>query len=120
MDDEAKRSSSLGRPQINGKEPEPQQGAPHGRSTKANQGMPRLLRRTPEGFAAPETLADDILYGAAAIAEFLFGDPKLRRRIFHLASLKGRRRLPVFKVGGARICARKSTLLVWIADQEGE
>ena len=31
-----------------------------------------------------DALADDLLYGAAAIAEYLFGDRKKRRRVYHL------------------------------------
>lgn len=59
-------------------------------------------------------LADDLLEGAEGIAEFLFGDAKKRRRVYHLAENK---RLPVFRLG-AVLCARKSTLMDWIAKQE--
>lgn len=68
----------------------------------------------------PDSLADDMLYGAAEIAVFLWGDAKFRRRVFYLASLKGRRRMPVFRVGGTRICCCKSTLVTWIRAQEAE
>lgn len=56
-------------------------------------------------------LAEDILRGAAAIAEFM-GSP--RRVIYHQAS-KGN--LPTFRMGDI-VCARKSTLRAWIAAQE--
>jgi len=59
-------------------------------------------------------LAADILRGADKIAEFLFGDPGERRKIYYLAE---KCRLPVFRFG-AVLCARKSTLLEWIAEQE--
>lgn len=59
-------------------------------------------------------LADDILRGADKIAEFMFGDPGERRKIYHLAE---KARLPVFRLGVA-LCARKSILLAWIAEQE--
>lgn len=59
-------------------------------------------------------LADDILRGADNIAGFLFGDPALRRRVYHLA---GTSRLPHFKLG-SMLCARKSVLIAWIAEQE--
>lgn len=59
-------------------------------------------------------LADDILRGADKIAEFMFGDPGERRKIYHLAE---KSRLPVFRLG-AVLCARKSVLLAWIAEQE--
>ena len=65
-------------------------------------------------------LADDLLEGADQIAEFVFGDPKLRRRVYHLASSgKDNDKLPIFRLGST-ICARKSTLLRWIATREGE
>ena len=60
------------------------------------------------------TVADDLLEEADAIAEFLFGDRKRRRAIYHLASKKG---LPTFRMG-TKLCARKSALLEWIASQE--
>jgi hypothetical protein len=78
-------------------------------------------------------LAGDLLQGADAIAEFLFGTPNDRRRIYYLAeepnpaNEKPRKRLkkaapaaklPIFRIGNT-ICARKSTLTRWIAQQEG-
>ncbi|QAY95110.1 hypothetical protein CWB41_04680 [Methylovirgula ligni] len=56
-------------------------------------------------------LAEDILRGAAAIAEHMGFE---RRVIYHLAS-KGA--LPVFRMGDI-VCARKSTLLAWVKQQE--
>ncbi len=58
----------------------------------------------------------DLLRGADAIADFVYGDPALRRRIYHLAE---RKQLPVFRLG-AVLCARRSVLLRWIAAQESE
>lgn len=60
------------------------------------------------------SLSDDILRGAEAIAEFMLGDPKKRRQVYHLAQMK---RLPVFRLGST-LCARRSTLIAWIEDQE--
>jgi hypothetical protein len=60
------------------------------------------------------SLADDILHGAHGIAEFLYGDRKLRRKVYNLVETA---RLPHFRLG-ATICARKSVLLSWIATQE--
>lgn len=57
------------------------------------------------------SLAEDILRGAAAIAEFM-GCP--RRAVYHMASKGG---LPVFRMGDI-VCARRSTLTAWIAEQE--
>lgn len=59
-------------------------------------------------------LAEDILRGADKIAEFMFGDAGERRKIYHLAE---KSRLPVFRLGSV-LCARKSVLMAWIADQE--
>jgi hypothetical protein len=58
--------------------------------------------------------ADDILRGAAPIAVFLLGDARHRRKIYHLAENS---RIPVFRMGGV-ICARRSVLRAWIANQE--
>jgi hypothetical protein len=59
-------------------------------------------------------LAEDLLRGAAQIAGFLFGDPRQRRKVYHLAETS---RLPVCRIGSL-LCARKSVLLEWIASQE--
>ena len=56
----------------------------------------------------------DMLFGAAAIAKFLFGDATARKRVYHLAEVT---KLPIFRVGSI-LCARESTLLAWIAEQE--
>lgn len=61
-----------------------------------------------------ETLADDLLHGADEIAHFVYGDAKQRRKIYHLAETS---RFPVFRLG-AMICARRSVLKSWIAEQE--
>ncbi|MBZ0138569.1 MAG: DNA-binding protein [Pseudorhodoplanes sp.] len=63
------------------------------------------------------TLADDLLRGADEIAEFVFGNTKHRRKIYYYAT-DAKLRMPVFRIG-AIICARKSTLLEWIRQQEG-
>ena len=60
------------------------------------------------------SIADDILRGASAIAIFLHGDAAKRRSVYHEAS---RGRLPTFRFSG-RLCARKSTLIKFIEDQE--
>jgi hypothetical protein len=59
-------------------------------------------------------LADDLLVGAAAISEFMFGDRRKRRKVFYLA---GRSRLPIFRLR-SQLCARKSTLRKFIENQE--
>jgi hypothetical protein len=55
---------------------------------------------------APHPSDADLLFGAEAISLFLFNDPKLRRRVYHLAEKHG---LPKFYIGST-ICARRSRL----------
>ncbi len=59
-------------------------------------------------------LADDILRGADAIAEFIFGARASSRKIYYLAETS---HLPVFRLGSV-LCARRSVLMSWIAGQE--
>ena len=66
--------------------------------------------------ATAVTLGDDLLHGADAIARFVFGDAKHRRKVYYLTG-EAPRGMPHFKMGSV-ICARKSTLLNWIAQQE--
>ncbi len=61
-------------------------------------------------------LSDDLLRGADEIATFMFGHAKHRRKVYYLTG-EATRGLPHFKIGSL-ICARKSTLLRWIAEQE--
>lgn len=61
-----------------------------------------------------QELSSDLLRGADKIAEFLFGDARDRRKVYHLAETS---RLPVFRLG-AVLCARRSVLLEWIRRQE--
>jgi hypothetical protein len=57
-------------------------------------------------------LGDDLLEGADAIAEFLFGNKNKRRRVYYLTD-----QLPIFRLGTS-ICARKSSLLAMIEELE--
>lgn len=61
-----------------------------------------------------QTLASDLLRGADAIAEFVFGSVEKRRIVYHLADTG---QIPVFRMGVV-ICARKSTLMEWVSTQE--
>jgi len=63
------------------------------------------------------TIGDDLLHGAEAIAVFVFGNEKHRRKVYYYAG-DAKMRLPVFRIGNV-ICARKSTLIEWIEAQEG-
>lgn len=62
------------------------------------------------------TLGDDLLRGADEIAKFMFGDARHRRKVYYLTG-EAAKGLPHFKIGSL-ICARKSTILNWIAEQE--
>jgi hypothetical protein len=78
--------------------------------------FPRLVERRTESAVNdndPE-FSRDLIRGAEGLAEFLFGDRKFRRRVYHLASSSA---LPVFKLG-SMLCARRSSLLRYVADQE--
>ena len=55
-------------------------------------------------------LADDMLEGADEIGAFMGLRP---RQVYHLQD-----KLPVFQIG-AKLFARKSTIVRWIAEQEG-
>ncbi|AWJ87619.1 DNA-binding protein (plasmid) [Azospirillum sp. TSH58] len=61
--------------------------------------------------AITDTISADLMPGADKIAGFLGMD---RRTVYHLAQTG---KIPVFRMGNT-ICARKSTILRWIADQE--
>lgn len=67
------------------------------------------------GGAMP-ALADDLLHGAKAISQFVYGNTEDAnvRRIYHAADRLG---MPTFRMG-ATICARRSTIMKWIAAQE--
>ncbi len=63
------------------------------------------------------TIADDLLRGADEIAEFVFGSKRHRRKVYYLTG-DAKTRMPHFRIGSV-LCARKSTLLAWVARQEG-
>ncbi len=79
---------------------------------------PELPATPTEQTPAPSqpNLGDDLLRGADEIAEFVFGDAGHRRRIYYHAS-DAKIRMPVFRIGNV-ICARRSTLMRWIEEQE--
>lgn len=69
-----------------------------------------------ENTSVEPTLADDLLRGADEIAKFVFGSAKHRRKVYYYAS-GAKLRMPTFRIG-AIICARRSTLLQWVEQQE--
>lgn len=62
----------------------------------------------------PPSQSLDLLIGADKIAEYIYGDAKLRKRIYHLAD---NRAIPTFRLGNM-LCARRSTIVQWIIKQE--
>ncbi|MBA2400592.1 MAG: hypothetical protein H0V72_18210 [Bradyrhizobium sp.] len=72
----------------------------------------RAEPQEPQQGATAPALSDDLLEGAEAIALFLYGDAKKKRRVYHLMP-----HLPIFRMGNA-ICARKSSLLAMVETQE--
>ena len=80
--------------------------------------MKDQLRAGPASGEVCPTLADDMLHGAEAIAIFVFGTEKHRRKVYYYAG-DAKVRLPVFRIGNV-ICARKSKLIEWIEAQEGQ
>jgi len=64
--------------------------------------------------SSDSVFSDDLLEGAEAIAEFMFGDKGRRRRVYYLAN-----GLPIFRLG-TTLCARKSALLATIRERESE
>jgi hypothetical protein len=62
-------------------------------------------------------LADDLLRGAAAIAEFVLGDKRERKKVYHWGQLPAGVKPPIFRIGSI-LCARPSRLIAWIAEQE--
>lgn len=67
-----------------------------------------------EPITVSQPLAHDLLCGADAIAEFIFGERASRRKVYYLAETS---HLPVFRLG-SQLCARRSVLMRWIAGQE--
>ena len=64
-----------------------------------------------------EKLADDLLRGAAAISDHLFGDPGERRKVYGLPD-EEKKALGFFRIGKT-LCARRSTIDGRIAAREG-
>ena len=62
--------------------------------------------------AEAATIGDDLLHGAEAIAVFVFGNVRDRRKVYYHAS-DAKVGMPIFWIGNV-ICARKSKLNEWI------
>ena len=76
--------------------------------------MQKQKRASPMG-----VFGDDLVKGADAIAEFIFGDSSRRRAVYNLADpAKGNVRLPTFHLCGF-LCARKSQLKTWAESLAG-
>lgn len=77
--------------------------------------MTELETRARPAMAEP-CLADDLLRGADALAEFIYKDPRQRRKIYHLSETSS---FPFFRLGGM-LCGRKSKIIQHIEQQEAE
>ena len=80
--------------------------------------MKQEMRAGPATGEVCPALADDLLRGADAIAIFVFGNVKARRKVYYYAG-EAKVRMPTFRMGNV-ICARKSKLMNWIEQQEAE
>jgi len=77
-----------------------------------------MMHCTTPTSAGAATIGDDLLHGAEAIAVFVFGNVRHRRKVYYYAS-DAKVRMPVFRIGNV-ICARKSKLIEWIEAQESD
>lgn len=69
---------------------------------------------------APEYAQPDMIRGAEAIAEYVYGDPDLKPRIYDLyRRVRYPHRFPIYKLGG-ELVARRSEIDAWFAQQRGE
>ena len=78
--------------------------------------MQTEMRAGPATGEACPALAEDLLRGADAIAAFVFGDAKERRKVYYYSS-EAKVRMPTFSMGN-EISALKSRLIDWIEQQE--
>jgi hypothetical protein len=57
---------------------------------------------------------EEPLRGAEAIAEFIFGDRRHKRKVYYLAECS---KVPIYRLG-ATLCLRPSVFRHWIENQE--
>jgi hypothetical protein len=93
---------------------QPQVISPKEAREQVRQRLDTLCGVTPEAESNEAGLDGDLLEGAAGVALYLFGSARLRRKVYWLVENQA---LPIFRIG-TQLCARKSTLLRWIEDQE--
>jgi hypothetical protein len=77
--------------------------------------MSELETRAGPAMAEP-CLADDLLRGADELAEFIYGDRRQRRKVYHLGETSS---FPLFRLGGM-LCGRRSRIKQFIEAQEAE
>jgi hypothetical protein len=64
--------------------------------------------------ASNEKADDRVIRGADAIAEYIFGDRRHRRKIYYLAECS---KIPIWRLGST-LCLRPATYESWIKGQE--
>jgi hypothetical protein len=72
------------------------------------------MNQQPITYSPPAENAEPMIRGAAAIAEFVFGDRRFRRRVYNLVETS---KFPVVRIG-ATLCLRPSTYQKWVEGQE--
>jgi hypothetical protein len=72
------------------------------------------MTNTEPNEASTESVDDRIIRGADAIAEYIFGDRRHRRKIYYLAECS---KIPIWRLGST-LCLRPATYESWIRDQE--
>jgi hypothetical protein len=72
------------------------------------------MNQSPIAHSPPPEKAEPMIRGAAAIAEFVFGDRRYRRRVYHLVETS---KFPVVRIG-ATLCLRPTTYQKWLESQE--
>jgi hypothetical protein len=72
------------------------------------------MDQQPLPHSPPADKAEPMIRGASAIAEFVFGDRRYRRRVYHLVETS---KFPVVRIG-ATLCLRPTTYQKWVESQE--
>jgi hypothetical protein len=75
------------------------------------------MSQEPLPISPPTEKAEPLIRGAAKIAEYVFGDTRYRRRIYHLCETN--KHFPIVRIGST-LCMRKSAYENFLQSQEGK